>query len=153
MLEKTLESPLDYKEIKPVNPKGNQSWIFTGRTDAELQPNSNNKVWPYHVLLPYKCQYCVLRATQVALVVKTMPANVGDTKDTGSIPGSGRYHGGGHGNPLQYSSLENSWTEEPGRLHTVCRVTKNWTRLKGLSTHALYAWACRWHIFFHFFRI
>ena len=35
VLEKTLESPLDYKEIKPVNPKGNQSWVFTGRTDAE----------------------------------------------------------------------------------------------------------------------
>ena len=36
-LEKTLESPLDCKEIKPVNPKGNQSWIFIGRTDAQLQ--------------------------------------------------------------------------------------------------------------------
>ena len=35
MLEKTTESPLDSKEIKPVNPLGNQSWIFTGRTDAE----------------------------------------------------------------------------------------------------------------------
>ena len=35
VLEKTLESPLDSKEIKPVNPKGNQSCIFTGRTDAE----------------------------------------------------------------------------------------------------------------------
>ena len=35
MLEKTLESPLDNKEIKPINPKGNQSWIFIGRTDAE----------------------------------------------------------------------------------------------------------------------
>ena len=35
MLEKTLESPLDNKEIKPVNPKENQPWIFTGRTDAE----------------------------------------------------------------------------------------------------------------------
>ena len=34
-LEKTLESPLDCKEIKPVNPKGNQPWIFIGRTDAE----------------------------------------------------------------------------------------------------------------------
>ena len=33
--EKTLESPLDSKEIKPVNPKGDQSWIFIGRTDAE----------------------------------------------------------------------------------------------------------------------
>ena len=36
-MEKTLESPLDYKEIKPVNPKGNQSWIFIGRTDAEAE--------------------------------------------------------------------------------------------------------------------
>ena len=35
VLEKTLESPLDYKEIKAVNPKGNQPWIFIGRTDAE----------------------------------------------------------------------------------------------------------------------
>ena len=37
MLEKTLESPLDCKEIKPVNLKGNQSWIFSGRTDAEAE--------------------------------------------------------------------------------------------------------------------
>ena len=37
VLEKTLESPLDCKEIKPVNPKGNQFWIFIGRTDAEAE--------------------------------------------------------------------------------------------------------------------
>ena len=37
MLEKTLDSPLDSKEIKPVNPKGNQSWIFIGKTDAEVE--------------------------------------------------------------------------------------------------------------------
>ena len=37
VLEKTLESPLDRKEIQPVNPKGNQSWIFIGRTDAEAE--------------------------------------------------------------------------------------------------------------------
>ena len=36
-MEKTLESPLDSKEIKPVNPKGNQPWIFIGRTDAEAE--------------------------------------------------------------------------------------------------------------------
>ena len=35
VLKKTLESPLDCKKIKPVNPKGNQPWIFTGKTDAE----------------------------------------------------------------------------------------------------------------------
>ena len=37
VLQKILESPLDCKEIKPVNPKGNQSWIFIGRTDAEAE--------------------------------------------------------------------------------------------------------------------
>ena len=37
VLEKSLESPLDCKELKPVNPKGNQPWIFTGRTDAEAE--------------------------------------------------------------------------------------------------------------------
>ena len=37
VLENTLESPLDCKEIQPVNPKGNQSWILTGKTDAEAK--------------------------------------------------------------------------------------------------------------------
>ena len=37
VLEKTLESPLDYKEIQPVHPKGNQSWVFIGRTDVEAE--------------------------------------------------------------------------------------------------------------------
>ena len=37
VLEKTLESPLDCKEIQPINPKGNQSWMFIGRTDAEAE--------------------------------------------------------------------------------------------------------------------
>ena len=37
MLEKTLESPLDYKEIQPVHPNGDQSWVFTGRTDVEAE--------------------------------------------------------------------------------------------------------------------
>ena len=37
VLEKTLQSPLDFKEIQSVNPKGNQSWIFIGRTDAEAE--------------------------------------------------------------------------------------------------------------------
>ena len=37
MLEKTLESPLDSKEIQPVHPKGDQSWVFIGRTDVEAE--------------------------------------------------------------------------------------------------------------------
>ena len=46
-------------------------------------------------------------SSQVALVIKNPPAIAGDVRDTGSIPGSGRSPGGGHGNPLQYSCLEN----------------------------------------------
>ena len=37
VLEKTLESPLEYKEIQPVHPKGDQSWVFNGRTGAEVE--------------------------------------------------------------------------------------------------------------------
>ena len=44
VLEKTLESPLDHMEIKDVNPKGNQSWIFTGRTDIEAEAPI---LWPH----------------------------------------------------------------------------------------------------------
>ena len=46
-------------------------------------------------------------ASQVVLVVKNLPANAGDIRDTGSIPASGRSPGGRHGNPLQYYCLEN----------------------------------------------
>ena len=46
VLEKTLDTPLDSKEIKPVNPKGNQPWIFTRRTDAEVEaPILDGKSW------------------------------------------------------------------------------------------------------------
>ena len=50
MLEKTFESPLDCKEIKPVNPKGNQFWIFIGRTNAEAEIPI---LWPPDVELTY----------------------------------------------------------------------------------------------------
>ena len=45
VLEKTLESPLDYKEIKPVHPKGNQSWIFIGRTDVKAETPTLLATW------------------------------------------------------------------------------------------------------------
>ena len=48
VLEKTLESPLDYKEIQPVHPKGNQSWIFIGRTDADAEAEAPI-LWPPNV--------------------------------------------------------------------------------------------------------
>ena len=45
VLEKTLESPLDCKEVQPVHPKGDQSWVFTGRSDAKAETPI---LWPPH---------------------------------------------------------------------------------------------------------
>ena len=54
-----------------------------------------------------KHYHLLKRACQVALVIKNPPANAGDLRDSGSIPGLGRSPGGGHGNPFQHSCLEN----------------------------------------------
>ena len=76
-------------------------------------------------------------ASQVALVVPpaTAPASAGDIRDTGSIPGSGRSPGGGHGNPLQYSCLDN-FMDRGAWWATVHGVTKSQIWLKRLCTHA-----------------
>ena len=68
-------------------------------------------------------------ASQVVLMVKTLPANAGDMKDPGLIPGSGKSPGGGYGNPLQYSCLENPMDREAWWA-TVYRFTKSQTELK-----------------------
>ena len=62
----------------------------------------------------------------MALVVNNPPANAGGIKDVGLIPGLGRSPGGGHGNPLQYSGLENPVDRGACRA-TVHRVAKSWT--------------------------
>ena len=73
VLEKTLESPLDCKEIQPVYPKGDQSWVFIGRTDVEAEtlilwpPDAKNwltgstkaKTWPYTFWFFFMCFACV----------------------------------------------------------------------------------------------
>ena len=77
---------------------------------------------------------CIKWASQVVLVVKSPPTNAGDVQDVSSIPELGRSLGGGHGNPLQYSCLENPmdrgawWTT----VHTVAK-TQTW--LQRLNTH------------------
>ena len=73
------------------------------------------------------------RASQVALVVKNLPANAADVRDMGSIPGSGWSPGEGNGDPLQYSCLENSKDRGTWQA-TVHRAVKSRTRLKWLST-------------------
>ena len=71
----------------------------------------------------YICKW----ASQVVLVVKNLPVNEGDARDTGSIPGSGRYPGEGKGSPLQHFCLENSM-ERGAWWATVSGVSRSWTR-------------------------
>ena len=69
-------------------------------------------------------------------MVKNLSANSGGTRDADSIPGLGRAPGGGHGNPLQYSCLENSMDRGVWRT-TVLGISKSRSRLKQLSTHTV----------------
>ena len=71
----------------------------------------------------------------MALIIKNSFANAGDTRDVGSIPGSGRSPRGGHGNSLQYSYLKNPVDRGAWRA-TVHRVVKSSTQLKRFSMHA-----------------
>ena len=81
-----------------------------------------------HTLLRFLVTYSESRASQVVLVVK-MPASAEVIRDSGLIPGSGRSPGGGHGNPPQYSCLENSMDRGAWQV-IVRRMAKSRTQLK-----------------------
>ena len=96
-------------------------------------------------------------ASQVALVVRNLPANAGDVRDKSSIPGSGRCPGGEHGNPLQYSCLENStdrgawWATVHGAAKSRAWLSSH-TRTHGMSRPAThwYLKSCPWKSLFIF---
>ena len=77
----------------------------------------------------------------MVLVVKSPPANAGDLREVASIPGSERSPGGGPGNPILHSCLEDpmdrgAWGREGVGRATVHEVTRSWKQLKQLSIHA-----------------
>ena len=91
----------------------------------------------------FQCDYWYVRfntkdkfklASYVALVVKKLPANAGDERDAGLIPGLGRSLGGGHGKALQYSHLENP-VDRGAWWATVHGVTKSRTRVSDSHFH------------------
>ena len=87
----------------------------------------------YYLRMLHLCS-CFLfppKASQVVLMVRNLPANA---RDTGSISGDGRCPGGGHGNPLQYSCLENPMDKAAWQA-TVHRVSKSRTQLTQLCTY------------------
>ena len=73
-------------------------------------------------------------ASQVVIVVKNLHVHAGNVRDIGSISGSERSPGGGHGNPLQYFCLENPMDREAWWA-TAYRIAKSWIQLKWLSMH------------------
>ena len=83
------------------------------------------------------------RASQVVLVVKNLPANAGDIGDAWSVPGLGRSPGEGHGNRLQYSSLENPMDKGVSRaaFHRVAKSRHDWSNLAHTRTLMLQWWA------------
>ena len=83
----------------------------------------------------------LIRASQVALVVMNLPADAGDMRDGSLIPGLGRSPGGGHGNPLQDSCMENRM-DRGGWWATDQRVAKSQTQLKRLGMHAYKSKLC-----------
>ena len=84
-----------------------------------------SKIFIYHDMTG-QLNRCYTWASRVALVVRNPPANAGDIRDEGLIPGSGRPPGGGTGYPLQYSSLQNPMDRGAWQA-TVHRVAKSQT--------------------------
>ena len=80
------------------------------------------------VISHFKILNYLCGASQVAEVVKNLPAKAGDTRDTGSIPRLGVYAGGGNSNPLQYSFLGNPMDRGAWQA-TAHGITKSWTQL------------------------
>ena len=78
-------------------------------------------------------------------MVKNPPANIGDIRDASSILGLGRSPGGGHGNPLQYSCLENPMERGAWRA-IVHRVSQSWTQLSNVAQHHIILYSCVYNI-------
>ena len=175
VLEKTLESPLECKEIQPVHPKGDQPWVFIGRTDAEAEtpilwpPDGKN--WLIGKDLTYWKRPNSLKKTLMLgkiegrrrrgrqrmrwldgitdsmdwteLSVKESTYQRRRHKRSWFYPWV-RFSGGGKGNPLQYSCLDNPMDRGARRVR-VCGVTKGQTWLRScmctcVCTHTQRNW-------------
>ena len=118
---------LQIRKLRPPVVK----WLAPGQVAEKWQSQDSHLVfgWPTHVCLHLSEGFGEGKmrawACEVGLVVKNPPANTGDIRDTGSILGSGRSPGGGHGNPLQYSCLENPM-DRGLWWATIQGVTESW---------------------------
>ena len=159
VLEKTLKSPLDFKEVKPVHPKGNQSWIFIGRTDAEAEAP---------ILWPPDAKNWLLEKT---LMLGKIEGSEGDDRgwdgwmvsptrwtwvwvNSGSCVWPGKP---GMLQPMGSQRVGHDWAAEqqlyiytiqwipvPSSETLVCRI-HSWTQTMDLKARACPQWSCLLH--------
>ena len=91
--------------------------VILAASDPSVGFKTGIIIWRFFI--KYVCVHTLLGASQVALMVKNLPVSAGHISDVSSSLGLGRSPGGGLGNPLQYSCLENPMAEEPGGLQSV----------------------------------
>ena len=103
-------------------------------THTHKDPKTQHKREFIESMEKVRAKYPSSGVSQAAVLVKNLPANAGDARHVGSILGSGRSPGGGHGNPLQYSCLKNPMDRGAWQA-TVHSVTQGQTQLKRLSLH------------------
>ena len=106
-------------------------WLCRFHCVAGLELNQFPVNWSRIESVPCEGSSKSFAALWVALAVKNPPANAGDVRDTGLIPGLGRLPGGGHSNPFQCLAWRIPWTEVPGGLQSIGshRVGHNWSNL------------------------
>ena len=131
----------DFRILQPVGISKTSSLVSLRPRGSDwfsgAHPESPEQNWDYNPgdLVCFEKYYTIQKDR---LVVKNPPANAGDIRDAGLIPRSGRSPAGGHGNPLQYSHLENP-TDRGPRQFTVCGAPQSWTKLKWPGTPRMMA--------------
>ena len=98
--------------------------VMLAASDASVGFKTGVIIWKFFI--KYVCVPTLLGASQVVLLVKNLPISAGDVSDVSSILGLGRSPGGGLGNPLQYSCLDDPMDGGPWQA-AVHKVAENWT--------------------------
>ena len=137
VLDKTFESPLDCKEMQPVHSKGDQPWVFFGRTDAKAETQyfghlmqrvdslektlrlrgivgrreGDDRGWVAWMASAARWMWVWVKSKSKGLVIRNLPANEGDL---GLILGLGRFPGEGNDNHSSNLARKIPWREDPG---------------------------------------